>query len=78
MKAFKLFLTEIKEENMWGQADKDAIKRGKVAFPIKLKIEDEEVSFKKGDEVGYQYGNRAVVNGEELIQVSANSISWQK
>lgn len=78
MKTFKLYVKEIKEETYYGEVDKDAIKQGKVAFPVKLEINNKEEEFKKGDEVGYQYGQRAVIDGEEYVQVNSNSISWLK
>ena len=79
MKCFKLLLKEVKpEEGIGGYVDKDAVKLGHVHIPIKGKIEDEEVSFKKGDEVAYQYGNKVTLEGEELMLVNLSNIIWQK
>lgn len=78
MRAFKLLLKEIKNENVWGVADKDAIKHGKVAFPFKGKTDDTDIEFKKGNEVYYQYGTTAKLEGEEYVLVSLTSLVWQK
>lgn len=78
MKCYKLLLKEIKQENDWGYQDKDAIKLGLVAFPLKGKIEDEEVEFKKDDTVYYQYGTNVKLDGKEYVLISLNSIICQK
>ena len=80
MKVFnnKLILKEIKEENKWGVTDKDALKRGLVAFPFMGKIEDEAIELKKNDEVYYQYGNAIKLDGVDYILVSANNLICQK
>lgn len=78
MRTFKLLLKEIPQENNWGYQDKDAIKLGKVAFPFKGKTDDTEFDFKKGDEVYYQYGTNAKLNGEDYILVSLTSLVCQK
>jgi len=79
MRTFKLLLKEVKqEEGIGGYTDKDAIKIGTLMFPFKGKIEDEEVSFKKGDEIAYQYGNKVSLDGEDLQLVSLSNIIWQK
>jgi len=74
MKAFKILLKEIKQENTWGYQDKDEVKLGEVAFPFKGKLEDEEITLKKGDKVYYQYGNPAKLDGEDYILISLNSL----
>lgn len=80
MRAFpnKLIVTTITQENKWGYEDKDAAKLGKLAFPWKGKIEDEQVSLKKGDEVFYQYGNNVKIEGEEFTLVSPSNLICQK
>jgi co-chaperonin GroES (HSP10) len=78
MRAYKLILKEVKEVNYFGEVDKDAIKTGKVAFPFKGEVDGEQVTFKKGDEVGYQYGNICKIDGEEYLLVSLTNIVWQK
>lgn len=78
MRAFKLLLKEIKQENQWGYEDKDAIKLGEVAFPFKGKIDDEKVEFKKGDKIYYQYGTNAKLDGEDYVLTSLTSVVWQK
>ncbi len=79
MKVFKLLLKEVKpKEGIGGYVDKDAVKIGHLVFPFKGKIEDEEVSFKKGDEIAFQHGNKVTLDGEELQLVSINNIVWQK
>lgn len=78
MRYFKLLLKEIKEENKWGTLDKDAIKRGKVAFSFKGKTDDTEFDLKKGDEVYYQYGTATKLDGEEYVLVSLTSLICQK
>ena len=78
MKCYKLLLKEVKQENNWGYQDKDAIKLGLVAFPFKGKIEDEEVEFKKGDEILFQYGTACKIDGEEYQLVSLNGVVGQK
>jgi len=78
MKTYKLLLKEIKQENTWGYQDKDEIKLGKVAFPFKGKNDDTEFDFKKGDELYYQYGTPAKLDGEDYILVSLSSLVWQK
>lgn len=78
MRSYKLLLKEIKQENPWNYQDKEEIKLGKVAFDFKGKLEDEWIELKKGDEVYYQYGNSAKLDGEEYILISLNSLVWQK
>ena len=78
MKAFKLILKEVKQEDKWGYSEKDAVKKGLVAFPFKGKLDDEEVEFKKDDEIYYQYGTPAKLDGEDYILVSLTSLVWQK
>lgn len=78
MRAFKLLVKEIEQNDEWGQVDKDAVKVGDVAFDFKGKIDDEWVEFKKGDKIYYQYGNPAKLEGEEYVLVSLNSLVWQK
>ena len=78
MKIFKLLLKEVEQENTWGYQDKDAIKLGKVAFPFKGKTDDYDFDLKKGDEVYYQYGTNAKLNGEDYILVSLTSLVCQK
>ena len=78
MKTFKLLLKPIKKEDVYGYVDKDEVKFGIVAFPLKGKIEDEEVNFKKGDEVAYQYGTNVKLDGEELVLTSLSNLIWQK
>lgn len=78
MKIFKLLLKEIKEENTWGVQDKDAIKLGSVVFPFKGNTDDYEFDLKKGDEVYYQYGTNAKLDGEEYVLVSLTSLVCQK
>lgn len=74
MKIYKLLVRELTQEDQWGYNDKDAVKLGEVVFPYKGKIDDEEVGFTKGQKLYYQYGNKAVFNGEELVVVSLNSL----
>ncbi len=78
MKTFKLLLKEIKEENDWGYQDKDAVKRGKVAFPFKGKTDDYDFDLKKEDEVYYQYSTPCKLDGEDYILVSLTSLVCQK
>lgn len=78
MKYFKLLLKEIKEENMWGVPEKDAVKKGKVAFGFKGKTDDTEYDLKKGDEVLYQYGTSLKIDGEDYQLVSLTSLICQK
>ena len=49
-----------------------------MAFPFKGKLDDEEVEFKKDDEIYYQYGTPAKLDGEDYILVSLTSLVWQK
>ena len=74
----KIILKEVKEENQWGHADKDALKRGLIAFPFKGKIEDEMIEFKKSDEVFYQYGKDIKLDGVDYILVNASNLICQK
>lgn len=78
MTYFKLLLKEIKEENQWGQTDKDAVKRGTVAFSFKGKTDDTDYDLKKGDEVLYQYGTLCKIDGEDYQLVSLTSLICQK
>lgn len=80
MKYFKLLLKEIKEENQWGQTDKEAVKRGTVAFSFKGKTDDTDYDLKKGDEVMYQYeyGTTIKIDNEEYQLVSLTSLICQK
>jgi co-chaperonin GroES (HSP10) len=78
MRTFKLLLKEIKDENKWGVQDKDAIKRGIVAFNFKGKTDDYDFDLKKGEEVYYQYGTQAKLDGEEYVLVSLTSLVCQK
>ena len=78
MKTYKLLLKEIKEDNAWGYQDKDSIKRGLVAFPFKGKTDDYDFDLKKGDEVYFQYGTNAKLDGNEYILVSLTSLVCQK
>ena len=76
MRAYKLLLKEIEQPilNDYGYVDKDAIKLGEVAVDFKGKTDDYDFDFKKGDKVYYQYGNKGVLNGEELILVSLTNL----
>lgn len=74
MKLFKLILKEIKQENEWGYKDKDEVKLGEVAFDFTGKVDEVEVQFKKGDKVYYQYGTEAILDGENYVLVSLNSL----
>ena len=74
----KLILKEIKEENKWGITDKDALKRGLVAFSFKGKIEDEIIELKKSDEIYYQYGTAIKLDDIDYILVNANNLICQK
>lgn len=74
MRIYKLLVREIKQKDQWGYDDKDAVKLGEVVFPYKGKIDDEEAEFIEGQKLYYQYGNKAVFNGEELVVVSLNSL----
>lgn len=78
MKCFKLLLKELLQDTKWEGKKEDDIKLGKVAFPFKGKTDDYEFDFKKGDEVYYQYGNKATFDGEEYILVSLTSLVCQK
>ena len=78
MKTYKLLLKEVKQENNWGYNDKDEVKKGLVAFPFKGKTDDYDFDLKKGDEVYYQYGNPAKLDGEDYILVSLTSLVCQK
>lgn len=78
MKAFKLLLKEVPQEITWEGKKEDEIKLGKVAFPFKGKLDDEVIELKKGDEIYYQYGNPAKLDGEDYVLVSLNSLVWQK
>jgi co-chaperonin GroES (HSP10) len=78
MITYKLLLKEVEQENTWGYQDKDAIKLGKVAFPFKGKTDDYDFDLKKGDEVYYQYGTNAKLNGEDYVLVSLTSLVCQK
>lgn len=78
MKTYKLLLKEVQQENSWGYQDKEAIKLGKVAFPFKGKTDDYDFDLKKGDEVYYQYGTNAKLDGEDYILVSLTSLVAQK
>lgn len=76
---YKLLLKEVVQDTEWeGSKDKDAVKLGKVAFAFKGKTDDYDFDFKKGDEVYYQYGNRAVLDGEEYILVSLTQLVSSK
>lgn len=78
MKTFKLLLKEIKEENEWGYQDKDAVKKGEVAFDFKGKTDDYEFDLKVGEKVYYQYGTNAKLDGEDYVLVSLTSLVCQK
>lgn len=78
MRAFKLILKEIKQEDKWGVENKDAVKLGEIAFDFKGKLDDEVVEFKKGEQIYYQYGNPATLDSEEYVLVNLSSLVWQK
>lgn len=75
MRCFKILLKTVKKEDTFGDYyDKDEVKLGEVAFDFKGKLEDEEISLKKGDQVYYQYGNPAKLDGMDYVVISLNSI----
>ena len=79
MKLFnsKILLIEIKPKRKEGEIifeDKDEVKLGKVA----LNFKGENVELKKGDEVYYQYGTPAKIEGVEYVVISENSLICQK
>lgn len=74
MRAFKLLLKEVKQENKWDYEPKDEIKLGKVAITFTGMVDDNPVEFKKGDEIYYQHGTKATLDGEDYILVSLTSI----
>ena len=78
MKLFKLLLKDVKQENDWGYADKDAIKLGEVAFPFKGKTDDTDFDLKKGDVVDYQHGTPVPKYGEDAELVSLTQLICQK
>lgn len=78
MITYKLILKEIEDKNKWGVEDKDAVKRGTVAFPFKGKTDDYEFDLKKGAEVCYQYGTPCKLDGEEYVLVSLTQLVCQK
>lgn len=78
MRAFKILLKEIKQENEWDYEDKDEVKLGEVAFDFKGKLDEEDLELKKGDQVYYQYGTKAKLEGETYVLISTNSLVWQK
>lgn len=79
MKIYKLLLKEIKQDEKWpGYEDKEAVKIGKVAFNFKGKTDDTDFDLKKGDEVYYQYGTPAKIDGEDYVLVSLTSLICQK
>lgn len=78
MRSYKLLLREVKQESEWGYQDKDEVKLGEVAFDFKGKLDDEVIELKKGDQVYYQYGNPAKLEGEDYVLASLNSLVWQK
>jgi len=78
MRAFKILVKELKQDNAWGYQDKDEVKHGEIAFDYKGKLDDEIVELKKGDVIYYQYGTNAKIDGEEYVLISLNSIVWQK
>lgn len=78
MKTYKLILKAIEQENKWGISDKDEVKKGLVAFPFKGKTDDYDFDLKKGEEVYYQYGTPAKLDGEDYILVSLTSLVCQK
>lgn len=71
-------MKEIKDENKWGLVDKDAVHRGTVAFDFKGKTDDYDFDLKKGEEVYYQYGTPAKLDGEDYVLVSLTSLVCQK
>ncbi len=78
MRTFKLLLKEIKEEDMWGQPPKDAVKHGTVAFPFKGKTDDYDFDLKKGEEVYYQHGTPVKLDGQDYQLVSLTQLVCQK
>lgn len=78
MRSFKLLVKEIKQENSWGFQDRDQVKLGEIAFDFKGKLDDEPIELKKGEQVYYQHGSPALLEGEEYVLISLNSLVWQK
>lgn len=78
MRSYKLLLKEIKRESEWDYQDKDEVKLGEVAFDFKGKLDDEVIELKKGNQVYFQYGSPAKLEGEEYTLASLNSLVWQK
>lgn len=78
MKYFKLLLKEIKDEDSFGYQEKDAVKRGTVAFSFKGKTDDTDYNLKEGDEVMFQHGTPLKIDGGEYQLVSLTSLICQK
>lgn len=70
----RILLTEVKVENPWGVEDKEALKLGTVAFPCTGTIDEETVSFKKNDEIYYQYGSIVKIDNIEYTLIRASDI----
>jgi len=77
MRCFKLILKDIKQKTPW-EGTKDEVKLGEVQFPIELTLDDQPIKLKKGDQIYYQYGSPAVIDGQDYILVGVNSIVCQK
>lgn len=70
----KLLLSPIKTENKWGYEDKEEVKKGTIVFPFK----NDEVELSKGDEVYYQYGTPAKIDGKEYVLVRDGDLICKK
>lgn len=74
----KMLVTPVKSDNKYGYEDKEEVKLGKLSFSFKGKADDEEVEFKKGDEIYYQYSSKIKLDGTEYDLVSLNNVICQK
>lgn len=76
MKAFKILLKEIKEENIWGTNDKEEARKGEVVFDYK----NEEIELKKGAIVYYDhdYVKNISVEGKQYLSINPTNLVCQK
>ena len=79
MKAFKILLKEIKQENKWGYTEKGIVRKGVVVLPYK----NEEIELKKGDIIYFQDDyvkefNEPDICKDDIISTNPTNLVCQK
>lgn len=76
IKAYKILLKEIKEENPWGYEATGQVKVGQVMYDFK----SEDVELKKNDIVYFQddYVKKLTLDGEQLLSTNPTNLICQK